>query len=60
MKIMIHPIEIITIMQEYHVEEYQVFTKVINNVRYYFKIMDWQLYISTDQIRWQPTPNVLL
>lgn len=56
---MTHPIEIITIMQHYNVAEYQPFTEIINNVRYWFKIMDMQLFISSDQMSWQPTPNVL-
>ena len=56
---MTHPIEIITIMQHYNVAEYQPFTEIINGVRYWFKIMDMQLFISTNQITWQPTPNVL-
>ena len=56
---MTHPIEIITIMQYYNVAEYQPFTEIINGMRYWFKIMDMQLFISTNQITWQPTPNVL-
>jgi hypothetical protein len=58
-KYMLHPIEIITIMRDYQVEEYQVFSKMINNAWYHFKIIDYVLYISTDQKTWQPTPNVL-
>ena len=46
-------------MQHYNVAEYQPFTEVINGVRYWFKIMDMQLFISSDRMTWQPTPNVL-
>ena len=56
---MTHPIEIITILQHYNVAEYQSFTEIINGVRYWFKIMDMQLFISTDRMTWQPSENVL-
>lgn len=55
----IHPIEIWQIMEDYKVEENQVFMKKINNVFYWFKIIGYELYISTNQITWQPSPNVL-
>lgn len=55
----IHPIEIWQIMEDYKVEENQVFMKKINNVFYWFKIVGYELYISTNQITWQPSPNVL-
>lgn len=58
-KHLLNPIEIIQIMRDYQVEEYQVFMKKINNVYYWFKIIGYELYISTDQIKWLPSPNVL-
>jgi hypothetical protein len=56
---MTHPLEIITIMQHYNVKEFEHFTDVINGVRYWFKIMDFQLFISIDRMTWQPSENVL-
>ena len=56
---MTHPIEILTIMHHYNVVDHQHFTEIINGTRYWFKIMDFQLFISIDRLTWQPSENAL-
>lgn len=55
---MIRPLELIYIAEKFNVSENQIFTHKVNGVRYYFKIVSWRLYISSDQITWQETFNV--
>lgn len=56
---MILPIEIIIIFNHYKVEEGEHFSEIIDGVVFWFKIIRFELYISSDRVHWQPSPNVL-